>query len=57
VLHERALELLSRPALRLAEIAERLGFADASAFSKAFRRWTGRSPSDVRRGAAPGGPA
>ncbi|MFO0669812.1 MAG: AraC family transcriptional regulator [Polyangiaceae bacterium] len=34
----------------LATIAHELGFADQSAFHKAFVRWTGRTPGDVRKG-------
>jgi len=26
-----------------------VGYSDASAFHKAFRRWTGQSPRDYRR--------
>lgn len=33
----------------LAEIAHELGFADQSAFHKAFVRWTGRTPGEARR--------
>ena len=32
----------------LSQIAERLGYSDLSAFSHAFCRWTGRSPSEFR---------
>ena len=31
------------------EVARRLGYSDATAFSHAFRRWTGRAASDFRR--------
>lgn len=30
----------------IADIASRLGYSETSAFTRAFRRWTGRSPSD-----------
>jgi len=46
---ETARRLLEDPALRLGEVGYRLGFADASAFCKAFRRWTGMTPGDYRR--------
>lgn len=36
-------------ALSLSEIAWMLGFSDPSAFSRAFRRWTGAPPSHFRR--------
>jgi AraC-like DNA-binding protein len=32
----------------ITEIAFQLGFDDASAFARAFRRWTGVSPSEYR---------
>ena len=37
------------PDIELAEIAFLLGFSDQSTFSRAFRRWTGNSPSEVRK--------
>jgi AraC-like DNA-binding protein len=38
--------------LTLAEVAGLLGFADQSSFQHAFKRWTGRSPGEFRRGGA-----
>ena len=39
---------LARPEMSIGEVALLLGFSDASAFNKAFRRWTGKRPSDLR---------
>jgi AraC-like DNA-binding protein len=36
------------PRLTVDEVAARLGYSDARAFARAFRRWTGKSPSDFR---------
>jgi AraC-like DNA-binding protein len=47
-----AIGYLGDSALGLAEIAFLVGYADASAFSHAFRRWTGRQPGAFR-GVAP----
>ena len=45
---EVALSCLSRRALSVTEVASRLGFADTSNFARAFKRWTGTSPSTHR---------
>jgi len=35
--------------LSISQVAWLLGFQEASAFTHAFRRWTGRTPSEMRR--------
>lgn len=52
VRRELACQTLRTPGLSVHEAAFLVGFSDASAFHKAFRRWTGRSPSDYAREAA-----
>lgn len=37
-----------REGIRITDVAIQLGFSDESAFSKAFRRWTGMSPAQYR---------
>jgi AraC-like DNA-binding protein len=37
------------PDIELVEVAFLLGFSDQSAFSRAFKRWTGKSPSEARK--------
>ena len=47
---ERACALLRDTALPVEQIALRLGYAEASNFSRCFRRWCGVSPRDWRQG-------
>ncbi|MFO0676279.1 MAG: AraC family transcriptional regulator [Polyangiaceae bacterium] len=44
-----ARHLLARDDLRLVDVAVLLGFADQTAFQKAFVRWTGTSPAKFRK--------
>lgn len=44
----RALSLL-KSELTVDEIANRLGYSDAANFTRAFRRWTGKTPSAFRK--------
>lgn len=46
---DAALALLRDSELGGAELAERLGFSDASTFLRAFRKWTGCTPGEFRR--------
>jgi AraC-like DNA-binding protein len=50
VLRDRALQLLSDPKASVKEVAYQLGFATPNAFHRAFKRWTGGSPSEIRAG-------
>jgi AraC-like DNA-binding protein len=44
-----ALRLIREQGLPVKEAAYRLGFSDPAAFSRAFKRWTGSSPGEMRR--------
>jgi AraC-like DNA-binding protein len=44
-----AMEYLSRRDLSVSEVAFLLGFSQAAAFHRAFKRWTGRTPLEHRR--------
>lgn len=45
---EKALQLLRDSRLTLAEIAFMIGYSEMSAFYRAVRRWTGKTPREVR---------
>ena len=49
VCREAAEAALRDPERSLCEIAQALGFAEQSAFQRAFRRWKGQTPKQFRR--------
>ncbi len=44
-----AIEQLAAGQVSIADVAAELGFAEPSAFHRAFRKWTGKSPAEFRR--------
>ncbi len=46
---ELASQYISDASLTLTEISYMLGFSEISSFSRAYKRWTGQSPSEARR--------
>ena len=48
VRHNLAMCYIEQSRYAITEISYLLGFADASNFTRAFKRWTGKSPSDFR---------
>ena len=48
VRHSLALQYLEEPGFSLSQIAWLLGYEQSTSFNHAFRRWTGRSPSEAR---------
>lgn len=49
VRRERALKLLGSSEVAIAEVSWLLGYSEQSAFTRAFRRWTGVPPAAWRR--------
>jgi len=45
---QSALDDLATGHYSISEIATRLGFSESSSFNRAFKRWTGSSPSEMR---------
>jgi AraC-like DNA-binding protein len=54
VVWEAVEQSLSNPSLKIEAIALSVGFSDVAAFSKAFRRWKGDSPTRYRKSARQG---
>ncbi len=48
---ERATELLCRSARPIKQVAQAVGFASEKSFARAFRQWTGQTPSGLRASA------
>lgn len=48
VRYRHALQLLDNPDLDIQQIATALGYQDPPSFTRAFRRWSGQSPSAAR---------
>lgn len=46
----RAISLLTERRLSLPNVAEEAGFTDARSLRRAIKRWTGRTPTQIRRG-------
>jgi AraC family transcriptional regulator len=45
---DRAKSLLQRPALSVTRIGARIGFRETSSFTRAFRKFTGLTPTEYR---------
>jgi len=48
VRYRHARRLLENPELDIQQIAAALGYQDPPSFTRAFRRWSGKSPSEAR---------
>lgn len=49
VREQRATFLLDNSSMSVEQVAEAIGFSEAASFSRAFKRWKGRSPLQFRR--------
>jgi len=45
-----ARRMLDNPSIAIEDIAEKLRFSETSAFYRAFKRWTGKTPAEYREG-------
>ena len=48
IIYEQAIELLNTSTLSLNQISDILGYSDQRSFLRAFKRWTGETPSSYR---------
>jgi AraC-like DNA-binding protein len=46
---EQAVRALENSNQRISEVAAKVGFGDATVFSRAFKNWTGQSPQQYRK--------
>jgi AraC-like DNA-binding protein len=53
VRRQLSLRYLADPTIAVSEVAYLLGYSEPSPFHRAFRRWTGKTPSEARRASAP----
>jgi AraC-like DNA-binding protein len=49
VRRDQAMDQLRRSARPVKQVAQAVGFANEKSFARAFRQWTGLSPSEFRR--------
>lgn len=49
VRYHQALKMMAEPTAKIMDIARELGFRDNANFTRAFRRWTGVSPTQYRK--------
>ena len=52
VRRDLALRYLADPKIAVAEVAYLLGYSEPSPFHRAFKRWTGKTPTEARKRAA-----
>ncbi len=49
VRRDKAIHFLNEGTMSMAEVARRIGFTEAAAFSRAFKQWTGLAPAMYRK--------
>jgi len=46
---DHAIDLLRRSSRPIKQVAHAVGFGNEKSFARAFRQWTGTSPSELRK--------